>query len=60
MALLSFFGIIHAWDPGDLTKEFHPGIGTGWTFALAYAVWGLLLMALKNKVEPRDGSETAE
>lgn len=53
LAALSFFGLIHAWNPADLNQEYYLGIGTGWRYALAYFLWGLILFAMHERV-PKD------
>jgi adenine/guanine/hypoxanthine permease len=49
LAVLSFFGVVHAWNPQDLNQEFYLGIGTGWRYALAYALWGVFLFNQHGK-----------
>lgn len=49
LAVLSFFGVVHAWNPQDLNQEYVLGIGTGWRYAVAYGLWGLLLFALAGQ-----------
>jgi len=49
LAGLSFFGITHAWNPDNLLQEYYLGFGTGWRYALAYFLWGLLLFALHSQ-----------
>jgi adenine/guanine/hypoxanthine permease len=49
LAFLSFFGVVHAWNPQNLNQEFYLGIGTGWRYALAYTLWGMFLFNLQGK-----------
>ncbi len=51
MAALSFFGVIHAWHVGDLGLPIHLGIGTGWRYALPYALLTALLWLLAPRAE---------
>lgn len=59
LAVLSFFGIIHAWNAQDLNQEYVLGLGTGWRYTVAYALWGLLLFALAGQ-KMEDGGEGME
>lgn len=67
LAALSFFGVVHAWNPNDLSQEYYLGIGTGWRYALAYFLWGVLLFVLdsqkkeeETKILPAEGQDEAE
>ncbi|MCE5230945.1 NCS2 family permease [bacterium] len=46
MAFMSFFGLIHAWNPVALSSPVYAGIGTGWRYAIPYAIITLILLAL--------------
>ncbi len=58
LALLALLGVVHAWDPLDPGGGYvfgRRGLAGGWRFALAYALWGGLLYALR-----RSGREAHE
>jgi hypothetical protein len=52
LAVLSFFGLIHAWNIHDVGQSFMLGIGVGWNYAIPYLVLALILFALAPRVTP--------
>lgn len=51
MAFMSFFGLVHAWDMKNLGSMVYAGIGTGWRYAVPYAVITLILLALAPRAK---------
>ncbi len=61
MAALSLIGFIHAWNPMNVGEPYSigvQGVVMGWRFAAAYAVFGLILFALRKSASA-SGGETA-
>jgi AGZA family xanthine/uracil permease-like MFS transporter len=61
MAALSFFGVIHAWNPNDLGESFSLGLGVGWRFAVSYLMLAVILLMLRPQARRQRGdSETSD
>ena len=51
LGVLSFFGVIHAWDPQRIGDLFYMGIGAGWRYAVPYWLLAGILLAMARRTE---------
>lgn len=52
LAVLSFFGIVHAWRPAALGESFSVGTGVGWRYAIPYLALAIVLWLLAPRAQP--------
>lgn len=60
LAVLSFFGIVHAWRPGNLGESFSIGFGVGWRYAIPYFIVAVILVLLAPRVTPPTAEELSD
>ncbi|MCL5269628.1 MAG: NCS2 family permease [bacterium] len=60
LAALSFFGIVHAWNPGNLGESFTLGFGVGWRYAVPYLGLAIILMLLAPRAKPLTDVEASD
>lgn len=58
LAVLAFFGLIHAFDPQRIGELIHVGFGTGWRYTLPYALLALILFLLAPRADRMPVPET--
>jgi AGZA family xanthine/uracil permease-like MFS transporter len=60
LAVLSFYGIVHARRPANLGESFSIGSGTGWRYAIPYTALAVILLLLAPRVTPLSPEEQSD